>query len=39
MSIDIWLKSGKVQLSGHVPEIQAEVEAVKIKNPDFSRWA
>ena len=26
-------------LSGHVPEIQAEVEVVKIKNPDFSCWA
>ena len=28
-----------VPLSGHVPEIQAEVEVVKIKNPDFSCWA
>ena len=26
-------------LSGHVPEIQAEVEVVKSKNPDFSCWA
>jgi hypothetical protein len=26
-------------LSGHVPEIQAEVEVVKIKNPDFSSWS
>ena len=26
-------------LSGHVPEIQAEVEVVKIRNPDFSCWA
>ena len=26
----------KLSLSGHVPEIQAEVEVVKIKNPDFS---
>jgi len=26
-------------LSGHVPEIQAEVEVAKIKNPDSSRWA
>ena len=26
-------------LSGHVPEIQAEVEVVKVKNPDFSCWA
>ena len=24
-----------IDLSGHVPEIQAEVEVVKIKNPDF----
>ena len=23
-----------INLSGHVPEIQAEVEVVKIKNPD-----
>ena len=29
----------KFILSGHVPEIQAEVEVVKIKNPDFSCWA
>ena len=28
-----------MHLSGHVPEIQAEVEVVKIKNPDFSCWA
>ena len=28
-----------LHLSGHVPEIQAEVEVVKIKNPDFSCWA
>ena len=28
-----------VYLSGHVPEIQAEVEVVKIKKPDFSCWA
>ena len=26
-------------LSGHLPEIQAGVEVVKIKNPDFSCWA
>ena len=26
-------------LSGHVPEIQAEVKVVKIKNPYFSCWA
>ena len=26
----------QLPLSGHVPEIQAEVEVVKIKNPDFS---
>ena len=28
-----------IYLSGHVTEIQAEVEVVKIKNPDFSCWA
>ena len=26
-------------LSGHLPEIQAGVEVVEIKNPDFSCWA
>ena len=31
--------SRTILLSGHVPEIQAEVEVVKIKNHDFSCWA
>ena len=29
----------RIWLSGHLPEIQAGVEVVKIKNPDFSCWA
>ena len=34
-----FLYKAKLQLLSHVPEIQAEVEVVKIKNPDFSCWA
>ena len=37
-NFDLKLSISHCSLSGHVPEIQAEVEVVKIKNPDFSCW-
>ena len=39
LQVSTYISLFSQDLSGHVPEIQAEVEVVKIKNPDFSCWA